>query len=233
MLENKNTIKQGAMKYLAMLLVQRIIGLALFLVAAGTIFDMRGIVNFSLYFIVSIIACVFMFKSHQATLNERGKKHDNTQKWDKVLLPIYVLLAYYGIYFIAGLGVRFQWVHLSVEWIVAGVILYIISSVFTIWPVAENKHFESASRIQEDREQTVISTGPYEIVRHPGYLGIVLWAIAIILIFGTLAVGITATVIVVIIIIRTYLEDTMLKRDLKGYLEYTNKVKYRLLPFVW
>lgn len=232
-MDNKNAIKQGAMKYLAMLLIQRIIGVVLFLVAAGTIFDMRGIVNFSLYFIVSIIACIVMYKGHQATLDERGKKHNNTQNWDKVLLPIYVLLAYYVIYFIAGFGVRFQWAHLSVEWMVAGVVIYIISGVFTVWPVVENKHFESTSRIQEDREQTVISTGPYRIVRHPGYMGIILWAIAITLIFGTLAVGITAGVIVFVITIRTYLEDSMLKRDLRGYLEYANKVKYRLLPFVW
>jgi len=109
----------------------------------------------------------------------------------------------------------------------------LISCVFTVWPVLENKYFEETSRIQNNREQTVIKTGPYKIIRHPGYSGIVIWAIASYLMFGTLAVGIVSFVIIVIICIRTYMEDKMLKDELTGYLEYSQTVKYRLIPFVW
>lgn len=226
-------IKKGAKKYLVMLFVQRIIGLILFVVAAGTIRSLPGIVNFSLYFLVSIIGCIVMYKGHQETLNERGKRQANTKSWDRVLLPIYVILAYYMIYFVAGLGVRFGWTHLSMEWLYLGAFIYLISSIFTIWPVAENTHFESTSRIQKNREQAVISTGPYGIVRHPGYMAILLWAVAVTLIFGTLAVGMVAGIIAVVIVIRTYLEDAMLQNELAGYPEYAGKVKYRLIPFVW
>jgi protein-S-isoprenylcysteine O-methyltransferase Ste14 len=205
----------------------------LFIAAAGTIMNIRGIINFLLYFTISIIAGLFMYNNHQETLYERGKKHANTKSWDKVLLPIYILLAYYGIYLIAGLGIRFQWPQLSVSWLYAGAILYLISGVFTVWPVMANKHFESTSRIQNDRAQTVVSTGPYRIVRHPGYLGIVIWGVAMIMIFGTIAIGIAAIIIIIVIAIRTYLEDTMLKHELNGYLEYAGKVKYRLIPFIW
>jgi protein-S-isoprenylcysteine O-methyltransferase Ste14 len=231
--KQKDNIGEGAVKYIFILFIQRIIGIGLFFVAAGTFNDIRGNVNILLYLIVSVIASVLMLLGHQDTLNERGKKQENTKNWDKVLLPILVLLVYHGIYFIAGLGNRFHWDRLPMECFYVGIILYLLSSVFTVWPVLENKHFESTSRIQEDREQAVITSGPYRIIRHPGYAGIVIWAIASYLMFGTLAVGIVSFVIIGIICIRTYMEDKMLKNELAGYLEYSRTVKYRLIPFVW
>jgi protein-S-isoprenylcysteine O-methyltransferase Ste14 len=210
----------GNFRYIFILLFQRIIGIRLFFAAAGGFKDIRGIVNVSLYLIISIVACIIMLSGHQETLSERGKKQDNTKKWDKVLLPVYVLLGYYGIYIVAGLGSRLHWDVLPIECFYAGTGIYLISCVFMVWPVIENKHFEATSRIQENRGQTVIKTGPYKIVRHPGYAGIVLWAIASYLMFGTLPVGIVGFVIIVTVWIRTYLEDKMLKNELTGYLEY-------------
>ena len=232
-IQQENNNKKGAVKYIFILLIQRIIGIGLFFIAAGGFNDIRGIVNISLYFIVSIIACTIMFSGHKETLNERGKKQNNTKNWDKILLPIYVLLGYFGIYIVAGLGSRFHWDILPIECFYVGIGLYIISCVFIVWPVIENKHFEATSRIQGNREQTVIKNGPYKIIRHPGYAGIVLWAIASYLMFGTFPVGIVSFAIIVTIWIRTYLEDKMLKYELAGYLEYSQTVKYRLLPFIW
>jgi protein-S-isoprenylcysteine O-methyltransferase Ste14 len=232
-MEKNRGIKKGALKYIAKLLMQRLIGIGLFFAAAGTYSDLRGTVNVALYFIVSVLACVIMYSGHQETLNERGKKRENTKSWDKALLPIFVLLAYFGIYFVAGLGVRFQWNTLPIEWFYIGTALYLISSVFSIWPVMENKHFEETARIQNNREQTVIMTGPYRIVRHPGYAGIITWAAATAFMFGSLAVGIVAGIIVLIIWIRTSFEDRMLRDELTGYAEYVKTVRYRLIPFVW
>jgi len=174
-----------------------------------------------------------MFFGYQETLNERGKKQENTKGWDKILLPIYWLLGFFGIYFFAGLSVRLEWSVISIGWFYLGIFLYLISSVLTIWSVVENKHFETTSRIQDNREQKVITTGPYRIVRHPGYLGILIWAVASALMFGTLAVGIVAFIIIVTICIRTFLEDKMLINELDGYIEYSKSVKQRLIPFVW
>jgi len=129
--------------------------------------------------------------------------------------------------------VRYGWDRLGLAWFYAGTAVYLVSCVFTVWPVLGNKHFESTARIQGDRSQTVVSTGLYRIVRHPGYLRILLWAIASALMFGTLAAGITAAVIIAVIWIRTAMEDAMLKRELEGYAAYTEKVKYRLFPFLW
>jgi protein-S-isoprenylcysteine O-methyltransferase Ste14 len=232
-MDQKEDTKNRAVKYILILLLQRIIGIALYFGSAGTMYDIRGIVNISLYFIVSIVACVLMLLGHQETLSERGKKQENTKKWDKIILPVFVILAYFGIYFIAGLGNRFHWNRLSIEYFYAGIILYLLSCVFTVWPVLVNKHFEETSRIQNNRDHAVISSGPYRIIRHPGYTGVVLWAIASFLMFGTIAVGIVSTIIIIIIWVRTYFEDKMLKNELPGYSEYSRKVNYRLIPFIW
>jgi protein-S-isoprenylcysteine O-methyltransferase Ste14 len=229
----KDNTDKGAIKYIFMLFIQRIIGIGLFFAAAGTFGDIRGNVNISLYLVASVVAGALMLSGHRETLSERGKKQENTKKWDRVLLPTYVLLAYFGIYLVAGLGNRFHWDRLPIECFYAGIILYLLSCVFTVWPVLENKHFEETSRIQNNRNQTVITSGPYRIIRHPGYSGIAIWAIASYLMFGTLAVGIVGFVIIAIICIRTYMEDKMLKNELAGYLEYSRTVKYRLIPFVW
>lgn len=232
-MKQDDAVRQGAIRYMGKLFAQRAIGVGLFFLAAGRFNDVRSITNLAFYLFISVAACAAMFSGHQETLNERGKKQGNTKSWDKVLLPVYWLLAYFGIYFIAGLGVRFQWDTLPMGWFYASIVLYLISSVFTVWPVLENKHFESTARIQSDREQTVIATGPYCIIRHPGYAGIVLWAVSSAFMFGTLAVGIISLIIVAIIVIRTYFEDRMLKEELNGYPDYAKKVRYRLIPFVW
>ena len=226
-------VKNEVIKYTFMLVFQTVTGIALFFVAAGTFEDMRGNMNVLLYFIVSGVSGVLLFLGHQDALSERAKKRDNTKKWDKVLLPIIVFLVYYGIYFIAGLGIRFHWDRLPMECFYAGLILYLFSCVFIVWSGLGNKHFEATARVQDDREQIVITSGTYKIVRHPGYLGIILWAIASYLMFGTLAVGTVSFVIIVVFCIRTYMEDKMLKDELAGYLAYSQKVKYRLIPFIW
>ena len=164
-------------------------GLACFLSAVGTLADMRGWIYFSIYFIISIITIVIMFDNHTETLSERGKWHDNTNSWDKICVGVYVPSAFFVIYIVTGLDIRFGWSHLPTAYLYAGIVLYAISTVMGIWPVMENKHFESMARIQNDRKQTVITTGPYRFVRHPGYLSIIIWALAVPMILGSLYAG--------------------------------------------
>ena len=88
-------------------------------------------------------------------------------------------------------------------------------------------------RIQEDRDHKVISTGPYSIVRHPGYSGLLLASIAIPLMLGSLFAFIPAFLAAVLLVIRTYFEDRLLKKELPGYLEYSKKVRSRIIPWIW
>ena len=96
-----------------------------------------------------------------------------------------------------------------------------------------NKYFEPTVRIQKEKYHKVITSGPYRIIRHPGYLSGILFAISIPLLIGSIFSFIGVGMYIIIIIIRTWLEDNTLQKELEGYEEYTRQVRYRLLPGIW
>ena len=96
-----------------------------------------------------------------------------------------------------------------------------------------NKFFSSAVRIQKDRGHTVISTGPYRFVRHPGYVGLCVFTLAEPLALGSWWAFIPGGLATILVIVRTVLEGRTLQAELPGYKEYAARVRYRLLPGVW
>ena len=148
-----------------------------------------------------------------------------------IYLTIYWLLTFFVIYLVAGLemneadkpGIIF----------VMGIILQIPVTIISLKAMMVNTFLESTSRVQFDRSQIVCKEGPYKIIRHPTYLAILIWCISISMIFETKLVLIISIIIAGLIVIRTYLEDKMLKEKLKGYEEYSHEVKYRLIPLIW
>ena len=96
-----------------------------------------------------------------------------------------------------------------------------------------NKHFEGFVRIQKDRDHKVITSGPYKIIRHPGYAGMVLTSISMPLLLGSIYAFIPVCISLILLLIRTYKEDETLQAELEGYSEYVQMTKYRLIPFVW
>ncbi len=99
--------------------------------------------------------------------------------------------------------------------------------------MARNPFFEGTARLQADRGQTVIDTGPYAVVRHPGYLGLALWAAGTPLLLRQVWAFDAAAVAVLWIGARTFLEDRMLRRGLAGYADYARRVRWRLVPGVF
>ena len=93
--------------------------------------------------------------------------------------------------------------------------------------------FSSVVRIQSARKQTVCSDGPYRYVRHPGYAGGFIFTIGTPFVLGSFWGLLPAGITIILMIGRTYLEDTTLKAELKGYKDYAKKVRYRLIPFLW
>lgn len=135
---------------------------------------------------------------------------------------------------VAGLDIgRFQWSVLDVQFAVLGSIFFIASTILINWAMATNPYFEQTVRIQKDRGHKVISSGPYKIVRHPGYLAGVLYALSVPLIIGSVFTFIPVGTYIVLFIIRTSLEDGTLQKELDGYSEYAKQVKHKLFPGIW
>ena len=96
-----------------------------------------------------------------------------------------------------------------------------------------NIYFSTAVRIQYDRGHTVASGGPYHYIRHPGYLGMIIYHLSTPIILGSLWALIPASLTIALFIICTLFEDNTLKNKLEGYKEYAERVEYRLMPGVW
>lgn len=223
-------MKKRAFSYLVRVGIQKIIGFLLYLVGAGFKLTYAGVVYFGYLFFATIIISWILLKANEETLAERGKTDTDSPLWDKVLLFIFWILNYFVVYLLAGMFESSE--HLNLAYYL-GIVLTLLAAWFSTKATLENTFLESTARIQSDRNQKVCTTGPYRIVRHPVYSGLILNDIGLCLIFPYISVWICMAVTVLIIIIRTALEDRMLKNGLGGYLEYANQTKYRLIPFIW
>jgi protein-S-isoprenylcysteine O-methyltransferase Ste14 len=106
-------------------------------------------------------------------------------------------------------------------------------NTFVSWAMISNNYFSTSVRIQNDRGHTVSSGGPYRVIHHPGYLGMMVYLFSTPVILGSLWALITVLMTIILFIIRTSFEDNTLKKKLKGYNEYSEKVQYRLIYDVW
>jgi protein-S-isoprenylcysteine O-methyltransferase Ste14 len=109
----------------------------------------------------------------------------------------------------------------------------ILGYAFSTWAILENRYFSSVVRIQTDRGHTICSSGPYRYVRHPGYTGGLIWYLMTPLILGSLWVYTPTLLVLVLTVLRTYLEDITLQAELPGYQEFTHKTRYQLIPGIW
>ena len=192
---------------------------------------------FSAYMLVLFGAIVFVFltKPDFADLaNERLKPGPGTKWWDKIFWALYIPLVTANI-LIAPLDAgRFGWTG-PLPWgvYVASWVVFLVANALSVWAMCTNKFFSSVVRIQTDRGHTVIQDGPYRFVRHPGYVAGILLGPSMALILGSAWAVVPGAACAIPFLMRTYLEDTALQRELPGYAEYTRKVRYRLLPGIW
>jgi protein-S-isoprenylcysteine O-methyltransferase Ste14 len=164
---------------------------------------------------------------------EAGQKED-VKAWDKTIVP---LIAIYGplvSWIVAGLDERFSWTPDLPDYIqIVALCMIFLGSMIATWAMVVNRFFSSHVRIQADRGHTVVSAGPYRMVRHPGYAGGILAWIAAPIFFSSYWVTIPSIVVIILTIIRTVLEDRTLQEELPGYREYAERVRYRLMPGIW
>ena len=208
--------------------------MVVFFLSAGRIDLPRAWFFFGLYIISLLFNMGIFFKFNPEVMRVRSEiKWGEMKWWDKLFTVLYIIFIFI-MFIVCGLDVgRFQLSSPGMGFLVGGVIIFVVGWVFVVWAMVENKFFETTARIQKEREQRVVSTGPYAIVRHPGYIGMILYYGCAPFIIGSLYGLIPALLLGIAFIFRTYFEDRMLYEELSGYKEYAKKVRYRLVPFIW
>jgi protein-S-isoprenylcysteine O-methyltransferase Ste14 len=180
------------------------------------------------------LAIIILFKNKTDLLKERLKPGPGMKSWDKVFW-VFNFLLYFAVIIIGPLDAgRFMLSpELPISIYIISYVAHVVGYWLILWAMWTNNFFSSVVRIQKDRGQKVIQSGPYRIVRHPGYVATFLIAPSTAIILGSLWALIPAILWVIAIIIRTALEDKTLQKELEGYKEYAKKVRYRLIPGIW
>jgi len=135
---------------------------------------------------------------------------------------------------VGGLDVRYGWTTgFPMVAQIAGVILAVLGYALVVWATASNAFFSLIVRIQKERGHSVATGGPYQFVRHPGYVGSIVAYVGTPIMLGSWGAIVLGVVTALLIIVRTAFEDKTLLQELDGYKDYAARVCYRLLPGVW
>ena len=166
-------------------------------------------------------------------LLERMERQQGYKRGDLALALMMARVGPLAITIVAGLDHRYQWTNLSPALSALGIVLVLIGSALPYWAMATNRFFSAVVRIQSDRGHTVIDSGPYAFLRHPGYAGSIAHNMGTPLMLGSVWALIPAVLNVAVTAVRTAREDRFLQQALHGYDEYAKRVRFRLLPGVW
>jgi protein-S-isoprenylcysteine O-methyltransferase Ste14 len=183
----------------------------------------------------TLLSRLLVFRVHPDLLNERASSLDaeNAKPWDKVLAPAMGLTPLF-VLVVAGLDERYQWSPpLGVGLQLTGLFLAVAGYAIATWAMYSNRFFSGVVRIQTERGHRVVDSGPYAYVRHPGYSGSLLAGLGFPLALASLWALLPLLLVFVVTVIRTRLEDETLRQELPGYVEFTERTRYRLLPGIW
>jgi protein-S-isoprenylcysteine O-methyltransferase Ste14 len=220
-------------RYVIQRLTLILVWAVLLFVAAGTLHWIRGWVWVISSLLLEIGTLIVLAKRAPETLNQRGTWHAGVKIFEKLFIFCWLLIGELITPVIAGLDKRFEWSHTSMATFYCGIILAAFAWPFGTWAMVANEHFEQFIRIQTDRKHQVVTSGPYRIIRHPGYGAVIVGAIAMPLILGTWWTFVPAGAMILLFIVRTAIEDRTLRRELEGYEAYAQQIRYRLFPGVW
>jgi protein-S-isoprenylcysteine O-methyltransferase Ste14 len=175
-----------------------------------------------------------VWRRNPELIKRRARIGRGTKTWDKYWLALFAL-TYFSVLLVGALdNGRHGWSKMSLWLWPVGAGLHILCLAVITWAMEVNPFFEKTVRIQNDRGHRVIDSGPYRLVRHPGYAGtIVGFILSPPLLLGSWWAFIPATLAAMMMVIRTVLEDRTLRAELPGYEDYARRVRYRLVPGVW
>ena len=229
--KNQKFIK--AFRLVIKILVYIIIIFGLLFGSAGTFYWPEAWLLILFFLLYVTFFTIWLKINNPELLKERTSQNKDAKSWDKIILFIYGILLVF-MFIVCGFdAVRFKWTSMPVilKWV--GFFGYIPVVLLIFFTFRENTYLSRVVRIQDDRAHHVVKTGPYRYIRHPMYLGIIFMISFTPLALGSSYALIFSVLIILLFILRTYLEDQALQKELPGYKEYINEVRYRLFPGIW
>jgi len=230
--EKPSLDRSGKKRIVTVLLYFSIEGIVL-LLAAGRSNWTEAWIYLGLRFLALLTLGVWAARKNLEVVNERGRSSDKTKSWDKVFAAIYAPLIFITPA-VAGLDAgRFNWSTMADFWQIIGFLGLIPAMILPYWAMSVNAYMVTTVRIQEERGQQVVVTGPYKYVRHPMYVGSIILSLCGPVLLGSWWALLPGGLSVIALIVRTYLEDKTLQEELPGYKEFTRRTRYRLIPGIW
>ena len=223
-----------SIRYVFKIVIAGLMIAALLFSAAGRLNWWDGGIFALLWLSTKVTFAGYIGRQNPELAAERAETHSNTKGWDRILMTFYVLMGF-GTFLVAGLdGGRYEWSEgPSLSYKIAAILVHLVFHALALWAASVNVYLSSEARIQEERGQEVVTTGPYRYIRHPTYLAtVILWLTTPVILgswWGLIPAGLAGA----LMITRTELEDQMLREELSGYPEYAKQVRYRLIPGVW
>jgi protein-S-isoprenylcysteine O-methyltransferase Ste14 len=207
-------------------------GLLLF-ASAGRADWSRAWVYLGVVLLGELLTAAILAAVNPVILEKRGRMAADAKSYDRVFVALWLILALVTPV-VAGLDVgRSGDASVPLAGMYVGLVVMLLAYLLGAWAMAVNEHFELLVRIQTDRGHRVVSSGPYRIVRHPGYLAAIVGALTSPLILGSLWAFAPVVAGALLFTVRTALEDRTLRAELAGYQEYAARTRHRLLPGIW
>ncbi len=231
---NSVTPNQAALRMFVSFIVTLLLSGILIFGGAGRLNWTLGWIFVTAWIIPKLVFLIALRLKDPDLLVERATRHKNTQRYERILIPIYFVFAF-GTFIVAGLdGGRFRWSgDVPLALVIAAYIIYLLGNSLAGWAINSNPFFSAESRLQTERSQKVANAGPYRFIRHPAYsAAFLLWITTGLMLESWWAV-IPGFLAGLIMAIRTVYEDRMLIAELPGYAGYAQQVRYRLVPGVW
>ena len=202
---------------------------AIIFLPALTLRYWQGWLYMAILFIPMLLVMQYMLRNAPDLLERRLRMRERETQQKKIIALSYI--PFFAAYILPGFDVRLGWSNVP-AWVSIAAALVVLAGYAIVFLVFRENQY--ASRVVEvEKEQSVISSGPYGVVRHPMYVGMILLYVFSPLVLGSYWAMIPALFILPVIVARILNEEKVLARDLNGYPEYMQKVRYRLVPGVW